>query len=49
MKVEKDAVIKLIQNYYHAPLPTSSYEDRKLLLDNIITAIKCMKAGDSNG
>lgn len=50
--VEKNDVIDLIQNYYFAPFATVEfYEERKLLLDNIILAIKCMpsKDGDLNG
>ena len=50
--VTKEAVIDLIQNYYFAPFATTEfYEERKLLLDNICTAIRCMpqKDGDKNG
>lgn len=48
--IEKENVIDLISNYYDVPfLYKSSHSDRKLLLDNICTAIRCMKAGDSNG
>lgn len=48
--VEKDDVIRLIENYYFAPFTSLGfYEERKLLLDNIVLAIKCMKAGDKHG
>ena len=37
--LKKSEVLKLINNYYHAP-PSS----RKTLLDNIVLAIRCMPA-----
>ena len=42
--VEREEVVKLIKNYYFAPFVNkkSYYQNRKLLLDNIILAIECM-------
>lgn len=41
--VQKKDVIDLVKNYYYAPFcRRSRYADRKLLLDNIILAIKCI-------